>query len=477
MKISKKYLQTFKSNAQTQLYKSIDRHIKLAVTGVSGSGKTAFITSLVNNLLNADSKQLPFFDVASEGRFLGAKIIRQEKLDVPSFPYDDAMASLSRVPPKWPSPTKGLSEVNLELRFQTEHPIYKRISSKNSLHLQIVDYPGEWLIDLPMLELDYFQWSKAMAQLFNSEPRKTVSDDFRHKLTSANFHERYEEGLLTLLSEEYTEILNRCKNERGLHLIQPGRFIQPGELENAPVLRFFPILDETTLHNVKKAYDDGTNASDEASLVQELNRRYEAYKEKVVKRFYKEEFKHFNRQVVLVDGLGALEKGQENFLDLNNALEEVLKNFQYGSNNIFKRILSPDIDKVLFAATKADHVTPEQHHNLLNLLESMTDSSKKQVKFEGVENKAMVLSAISATQYATAKHNGDVIPCVKGKHKHTQNDVTLFPGEVPTNTPHESQWQAGFHFYQFEPVRHDKASLPHIRLDHAIQYLLGDKMI
>ncbi len=32
--------------------RSVDRHVRLAVTGLSRSGKTAFITSLVNQLLN-----------------------------------------------------------------------------------------------------------------------------------------------------------------------------------------------------------------------------------------------------------------------------------------------------------------------------------------------------------------------------------------------------------------------------------------
>lgn len=32
--------------------RGVDRHLRLAVTGLSRSGKTAFITSLVNQLIN-----------------------------------------------------------------------------------------------------------------------------------------------------------------------------------------------------------------------------------------------------------------------------------------------------------------------------------------------------------------------------------------------------------------------------------------
>ena len=56
-----------------------DHHVSLAVTGLSKSGKTAFITSLLNQLLNArESADLPFFTVVKQGRLVGVK------RDVPS---------------------------------------------------------------------------------------------------------------------------------------------------------------------------------------------------------------------------------------------------------------------------------------------------------------------------------------------------------------------------------------------------------
>jgi predicted YcjX-like family ATPase len=40
----------------------VNNHVNLAVTGLSGSGKTAFITSLVNQLIEANEiSHLPFF--------------------------------------------------------------------------------------------------------------------------------------------------------------------------------------------------------------------------------------------------------------------------------------------------------------------------------------------------------------------------------------------------------------------------------
>ncbi|MBE1043557.1 YcjX family protein, partial [Escherichia coli] len=39
----------------------------------------------------------------------------------------------------------------------------------STLYLEIVDYPGEWLLDLPMLEQDYLAWSRQMAGLLQGE--------------------------------------------------------------------------------------------------------------------------------------------------------------------------------------------------------------------------------------------------------------------------------------------------------------------
>lgn len=52
--------------------RGLDRHLCLAVTGLSRSGKTAFITSLVNQLLHLHSgARLPLFSAAREERILG----------------------------------------------------------------------------------------------------------------------------------------------------------------------------------------------------------------------------------------------------------------------------------------------------------------------------------------------------------------------------------------------------------------------
>ncbi|HAB24029.1 MAG TPA: hypothetical protein DCE30_04510, partial [Pantoea sp.] len=71
------------------------RHLRLAVTGLSRSGKTAFITSLVNQLLNVHSgARLPLFSVVRDERLLGVKRIPQRDMGTARFTYDEGLAQL-----------------------------------------------------------------------------------------------------------------------------------------------------------------------------------------------------------------------------------------------------------------------------------------------------------------------------------------------------------------------------------------------
>ncbi|SPW39263.1 putative ATP-binding protein [Escherichia coli] len=96
------------------------------------------------------------------------------------------------------------------------------------------------------------------------------------------------------IAAAWTDYLHHCK-EQGLHFIQPGRFVLPGDMAGAPALQFFPWPDVDTWGESKLAQaDKHTNAG-------MLRERFNYYCEKVVKGFYKNHFLRFDRQIVLVD--------------------------------------------------------------------------------------------------------------------------------------------------------------------------------
>ncbi len=45
----------------------------------------------------------------------------------------------------------------------------RHFKDTSTLYLEIVDYPGEWLLDLPMLAQDYLSWSRQMTGLLQGE--------------------------------------------------------------------------------------------------------------------------------------------------------------------------------------------------------------------------------------------------------------------------------------------------------------------
>ena len=52
------------------------------------------------------------------------------------------------------------------LRFKSNDSLLRHFKDTSTLYLEIVDYPGEWLLDLPMLAQDYLSWSRQMTGLF-----------------------------------------------------------------------------------------------------------------------------------------------------------------------------------------------------------------------------------------------------------------------------------------------------------------------
>lgn len=121
---------------------------------------------MVNQLLNLHAgARLPLLGAVREERLLGVKRVPQRDFGIPRFTYDEGLAQLYGDPPAWPTPTRGVSEIRLALRFRSNESLMRHFKDTSTLYLEIVDYPGEWLLDLPMLAQDYLSWSRQMTGL------------------------------------------------------------------------------------------------------------------------------------------------------------------------------------------------------------------------------------------------------------------------------------------------------------------------
>ncbi|QIR14179.1 YcjX family protein [Shewanella aestuarii] len=484
MSLLDRSLNKISRKAQSIVHRSSDRHVRLAVTGLSGAGKTAFITGLVNQLLHAginyDKNPLPLWQVARDGRLLGVKRTLQPDLAIASFDYQTAMEALGGDPAQWPASTRNITELRLAIKYQPEQGVLAKLTDSATLYVDIVDYPGEWLLDLPMLKQDFTAWCLAQQQSILRLQSSSLYPEFAQLVTQLDLTALANEQELKTIADTYQQLLQDMVHKQGFYFAQPGRMLLPGEFANTPLLAFFPLLSLTPLQHAELS-----QASSD-SVYQVLKQRYHEYVAQVVKPFYKDHFAKFDRQVVLVDCLNGLNHGQAQFNDMGQALNSIMESFQFGQSSLLRRLFSPKIDKLLFAASQVDRVTRSQQSHILSLLTDMLKQSHHFARFEGCEVETMAISAIKATEHGMIPTSSGQQEVIKGTDKSGQI-VTLYPGDVPSSLPSGAFWQQqGFAFSSFLPPANTKIAqdniaaqdklYSHIRLDHLLEFLLGDKL-
>ena len=439
--------------------------IRLGVTGMARAGKTVFITSLVSNLLNrARMTQLA---AQAEGRILAAYLQPQPDDTLPRFEYEGHLAALTGPAPHWPASTRSISELRLSFRIRPSG-LLGGVTGPRTVHLDIVDYPGEWLLDLGLMEKSYAEWSQEVLSRAESRP---LSQDFMACARSAPDGD-WEEPQAQTLARLYTEYLQGAR-QAGYSDVTPGRFLLPGDLEGSPVLTFAPLPPQAS--PVRRG------------LYREMERRYEAYKARVVKPFFRDHFARIDRQVVLVDALSAIHSGPAAVADLNQGLEAVLSAFRPGQNAWLSRLLlGKRVEKILFAATKADHLHHAQHGRLTAIMEALVTSAASRANFAGARTQALSIAALRCTTEEILRHDGRALEAVRGLLPDGRQ-VALYPGELPEDPARITRghlagdsWLDGdYSIMNFAPARlslKPGEGPPHIRLDRAAQFLIGDKL-
>ena len=456
--------------------------IKLGVTGLARSGKTVFITALVHNLIAG--ARLPFFDAAAQGRVQRVYLEPQPDDVVPRFGYEKHLADLTADPPRWPESTRRVSQLRLTVEYASTK-FWKRQLGRERLHIDIVDYPGEWLLDLPLLTLDYREWSRAALEQSRSARRRNAAKSWHASLSLVHPTDPADEALAETLSDLFKAYLRETRAEaHALSTLSPGRFLMPGDLAGSPALTFAP-LDAKSGDTFSRG-----------SLWAMMERRYEAYRAHVVRPFFRDHFARLDRQIVLIDVLAALNGGQTEVADLERAMTEILGSFRTGANSLWSSLFSPRIDRIVLAATKADHLHHQSHDRLEAILAKLAGRAMARAEYGGADVKVLAMAAIRATREGMARRNGEALPCIVGYPlpgetigKRTfdgSEEFAIFPGDLPTNPEAALKgWQTEqgeMRFVRFRPPNPVRlpsggfASFPNIRLDRAIETLIGDRL-
>jgi predicted YcjX-like family ATPase len=211
-----------------------------------------------------------------------------------------------------------------------------------------------------------------------------------------------------------------------------------------------------------------------------MEARFEVYKQVVVQPFFAQLARGVDRQIVLVDVLRALNGGEEAFADQRLALETILGAFRFGRRNILRLLFGARIDRVLFVATKADHVPALQRDHLEALMANLVTVPTLRAEAAHARVAATALASIRCTEDGTDVIDGHKVDVVIGLPQGGHRRIRFFPGIVPVTPPPAGFWGERFtEFPVFQPPRIAPASgdgVPHINLDKALDFLLGDTL-
>lgn len=456
--------------------------LRLGITGLSRAGKTVFTTALIHALMRGG--RLPVFRAMHEGRIASARLEPQPDDGVPRFDYEGHLATLVD-DRRWPESTRRISELRLAIDYAPAR------GGHRTLTLDIVDYPGEWLLDLPLLDQSFADFARHSLALAHAPARRPLAGPFLAALQATDPSAPADEAEARKLAALFTEYLAACRAETvSMSLLPPGRFLMPGDLEGSPALTFAP-LDLA----------EGTQAPS-GSLQAMMERRFEAYKERIVRPFFRDHFARLDRQIVLIDVLSALNAGPAALADLESALDGILAAFRIGRNSWLSALFRHRIGKVLFAATKADHLHHTSHDPLEAILRRLVERALARAESAGADIDVVALAAVRATREAMVKRGRAHLPAIVGVPEAGQHgaddfdglaEAAVFPGDLPENPSALFDPAHGFsglsdaaggdfRFLRFRPPLVTRNAetlalpLPHIRLDRALEFLLGDRL-
>ncbi len=428
------------------------------MTGLARAGKTAFLTSVAANLLalGAGRPVLPSVTERLAGRRASITIAPAGAADLPRFDVARNLAALAADPPSWPARTDAASMLALDLVVPWSGLLGNLPPQR--VRLEFLDYPGEWLLDLPLLQIPFDDWSESVLRRLESRPEAA---EFLAFATALPQGAPADEALAATGHRLYRALLHRLRDGAGLVLLQPGRFLMPAPGAEPAWMEFFPHRGQGRLHDL-------------------MGRRYAAYVEAVQRDLSAPLFGNLDRLVVLVDLLSALAAGEAAFRDASTALAEAASALRWERNWLetvlaLGRLQLPPrvVSRVAFAASKADHVGERQRGNLAALLRSVAAPN-----VDDVRAAYFAVGAVRCTEDIVIQVGEHALSAVRGRRIGDEKPARSYPGEVPDKPPGPDFWEHKFlQLPIFEPLRlpdGGRGGVPNIGLDALLAFLLED---
>ncbi len=434
------------------------------MTGLARAGKTAFLTSVAANLLatGAGIGALPALQARIGARTFRISLASLGAGGIPRFDLPNNLQALAKDPPRWPERTASVSLLALD--FEIERSGFAAIFPARQIRLEFLDYPGEWLLDLPLLGQNFATWSEGVLRRLDGVAQATAFLSFVNALPAAA---PADEAVAQLGHRLYRDVLHRLRDEAGWRFLQPGRFLMPAPGPEPPWAGFFPTRGRAGLGELMAA-------------------RYDAYVAELRRQLVSPLFGQVDRLVVLADLLSALHDGPTSYQDTQAGLLAASQALHWQPSwltwlppvlrDLTVPFLTGGISRVAFAATKADHVAQRQRGNLQSLMNALTGAGHG----DPAEHRRSVfaIASVRCTEDFVWTLEGRNVSAVRGRVIGDERMTRSYPGEVPDAPPDAAFWVHPFlNLPDFEPLRlpgDGRAGVAQIGLDELLSFLLED---
>lgn len=457
---------------------------RIGVIGLYRSGKTVFLTSLINHLRHHRPKR---FVLGRNARFVFAEALAPSVFE--AFPYAAHRNRLVKGQ-AWPEKTRGVSEYRFSF-YRTDWRLSRG-------ELSLLDFPGERMADLMMVNASFEQWSELVLTIFREQSEyRELAGPYLSLLDRGDSNE-------DMLISEYRRLLVRC-----FHQFRP--VVTPSSVLISPEGEWFgqklsPNGDAPQACFVGLDVDQQFAPLSQAccrrdpAMRKRFARHYRAYRRRVAYPLAAW-MRGCDALAVLVDVTALLEGGEAMYQGNREVLCNLINLLKPGAGyfgltlETLAGILSPlgrgpwrasgitsawdrlqplvnlrwnAIRRIAFVATKADKVLEQDANRLRERVRDMAEDIVARREMEALRLRVDYF-ACAAVRSTRNSADGKLQACL-GPGRETQG---FTPSQVPAGWP--ATWLPGaFRFPNVQPWMPSlrDAAPDHIELDRVADFLL-----
>ena len=156
--------------------------------------------------------------------------------------------------------------------------------------------------------------------------------------------------------------------------------------------------------------------------------------------------------------------------------------FASAATSFFSSLFRPRIDRILFAATKADHLHHSSHDRLEAILRRIGGAAAERAEHEGAAIDVVALAAVRATREAQVTRGREKLPSIlgtpmagesaNGEMFDGETEVATFPGDLPDDP--EALFAGDGAFRGLSSTGQDKADYRFLRFRPPLLERAGD---